>query len=83
MLYLSWKYSDSFEKAVLSNTNVGGENCHRGAALGAIMGAAAGESGIPARFIEGLADSAEIRREIDAFVDKVVSGGGAGSAGAE
>ena len=49
--------TDSFEKAVLTNTNVGGENCHRGAALGALMGAALGECKIPARFIEGLHDS--------------------------
>jgi hypothetical protein len=34
------------------NTNVGGENCHRGAALGALMGAAVGEKAIPASLIE-------------------------------
>ena len=42
MLYLAYKYADSFEDAVLANTNVGGENCHRGSALGALMGAAVG-----------------------------------------
>ncbi|GLI63555.1 hypothetical protein VaNZ11_006408 [Volvox africanus] len=68
LLYLTYKYADSFEKAVLANTNVGGENCHRGAALGAVMGAAHGESGIPKRFIEDLADSGAIRAEIDAYV---------------
>lgn len=72
ILYLSYKYSDSFEKAVLANTNVGGENCHRGAALGAVMGAAVGESGIPKRFIEGLAATNEIRKEIDDFVAAVM-----------
>lgn len=72
VLYLAWKYSDSFEKAVLSNTNVGGENCHRGAALGALMGAAVGESAIPPRFISGLAASEEIRKEIDAFCAAVL-----------
>lgn len=81
MLYLSWKYSDSFEKAVLANTNVGGENCHRGSALGAIMGAAMGESGIPPRFIEGLADSEAIRKEIDDFVAAVMPDGAAAGAG--
>jgi ADP-ribosylglycohydrolase len=64
--------ADSFEKAVLSNTNVGGENCHRGAALGALMGAALGESAIPARFITGLAASEEIKKEIDAFCEAVL-----------
>jgi ADP-ribosylglycohydrolase len=68
MLYLAYKYADSFEDAILSNTNVGGENCHRGSALGALMGAAVGESRIPKRLIEGLHDSAKIRLEIDQFV---------------
>lgn len=63
----SHRTADSFEKAVLANTNVGGENCHRGAALGAVMGAARGESGIPGRLLSGLADSEAIRREIDAY----------------
>lgn len=57
---------------MLSNTNVGGENCHRGSALGALMGAAVGEKGIPKRFIEGLNDSAAISKEIDEFVAAVV-----------
>lgn len=60
---------------MLANTNAGGENCHRGAALGALMGAALGESKIPARLIEGLDASADIRREIDAFCDSVFGGG--------
>ncbi|GAX85033.1 hypothetical protein CEUSTIGMA_g12453.t1 [Chlamydomonas eustigma] len=68
MLYMAYKYADSFEKAVLTNTNVGGENCHRGAALGALMGAALGESKIPTRFIEGLHDKENIKKEIDSFV---------------
>lgn len=33
MLYLAYTHADSFEDAVLANVNVGGENCHRGAAL--------------------------------------------------
>lgn len=72
-LYLSYKYADSFEKAILANTNVGGENCHRGSALGALMGAALGEKAIPQRFRDGLHDSAAIKDEIDAFVAQVAS----------
>ncbi len=68
VLYLAAAHADSFEDAVLSNTNLGGENCHRGSALGAIMGAALGESRIPARFISGLSASAEIKAEIDEFM---------------
>lgn len=66
--------ADSFEKAVLVNTNVGGENCHRGSALGTLMGASLGESNIPQRFIEGLADTEAIRREIDAFCEASLPG---------
>ena len=53
MLYLAAAHADSFEDAVLANTNLGGENCHRGSALGAIMGAALGESRIPEKLITG------------------------------
>jgi len=62
------RYADDFEKAVLANANVGGENCHRGSALGALVGAAVGESGIPRCLIDGLHESAALRAEIDAFV---------------
>ena len=68
VLYLAAAHAGSFEDAVLSNTNLGGENCHRGSALGAIMGAMVGEKGIPPRLISGLADSAAIGSEIDSFV---------------
>jgi hypothetical protein len=47
---------------------VGGENCHRGAALGALMGFAVGASGIPQRLKDGLHDSAAIQGEIQDFV---------------
>ena len=78
MLYLAYKYygggsSSGFEEAVLANANVGGENCHRGAALGALMGAAVGEKAIPRRLIDGLAASSEIRREIDAYCAAVIA----------
>ncbi|MEW5305684.1 MAG: hypothetical protein WDW36_008207 [Sanguina aurantia] len=74
MLFLAYRYADSFEKAVLANTNVGGENCHRGAALGALMGAALGESNIPQRLIDGLHDTVNIRKEIDAYTAAMFPG---------
>ncbi len=42
VLYLAYKHAGDFEGAVLANVNAGGENAHRGAALGALMGAAVG-----------------------------------------
>jgi ADP-ribosylglycohydrolase len=53
-LYLAWKYADDFESGVISNTNLGGDNCHRGAVVGALLGASVGFSRIPHRFIDGL-----------------------------
>lgn len=79
MLYLAYKHADSFGDAVLSNTNVGGENCHRGSALGALMGSALGESAIPPGLISGLAASEDIRKEIDAFCEAAL-GAKAGAA---
>lgn len=40
---------------------------HRGCVLGAVLGAACGESGIPAHLKRGLYDSEKIAQEIDAF----------------
>lgn len=103
VLYLAAAHLGDFEAAVLANTNLGGENAHRGSALGAVMGASAfrrrasleqqrallgssslisrltralavvGESNIPAHLKDGLADSAAIKAEIDAFVAAVVA----------
>ena len=33
VLYLAARYCDDFEAALIANTNVGGDNCHRGAVL--------------------------------------------------
>lgn len=38
-LYLAWKYHDDFAEAVTANTRVGGDNCHRGAVVGALVAA--------------------------------------------
>ncbi|GBF98933.1 hypothetical protein Rsub_11725 [Raphidocelis subcapitata] len=78
MLYLAYRHADSFEDAVVANTCAGGENCHRGSALGALMGAGVGESAIPKRLIEGLAASADIRKEIDAYTAAVFGGAAGG-----
>lgn len=41
--YLAAKYHDTPSKALLTNTNLGGENAHRGAVLGSLIGAVDGE----------------------------------------
>lgn len=51
-LFLAWKYADSLESALIANTNLGGDNCHRGIVVGALVGAAGGA--IPPRWEEAL-----------------------------
>ena len=43
-LYLAWKYHDDFATGLTANAMVGGDNCHRGAVVGSLLGAAAGGS---------------------------------------
>ena len=51
-LYLAWKYADDLESALIANTNLGGDNCHRGIVVGALVGA--GGSPVPERWERGL-----------------------------
>jgi ADP-ribosyl-[dinitrogen reductase] hydrolase len=39
-LFLAWKHADDIAAALISNTNLGGDNCHRGVVIGALLGAA-------------------------------------------
>jgi ADP-ribosylglycohydrolase len=50
-LYLAWKYADDFSAGICANAQVGGDSCHRGAVVGALLGMA---NEIPSRWIEGL-----------------------------
>ncbi|CAM9869210.1 unnamed protein product [Choristocarpus tenellus] len=71
LLHYAFKYADSPAEALLSSTNVGGENVARGALLGALMGAAHGLEGFPSHLKDGLHDGRAIRQEIDDFVGMV------------
>ncbi len=68
VLYLAARYSDDFEAALVANANAGGDNCHRGAVLGAILGAALGFDAIPERWIQGLRARSELDEEIETFI---------------
>lgn len=43
-LYLSWKYHTDFAAGLTANAMVGGDNCHRGAVVGSLLGAACSDS---------------------------------------
>jgi hypothetical protein len=53
-LFIALKHFDSFEAAIQANTNLGGDNCHRGAAIGMLLGLAHGKEFIPQRWLFGL-----------------------------
>jgi len=50
-LYLAWKYAKDFSGGIIANANLGGDNCHRGAVVGSLLGAA---NGVPPQWREGL-----------------------------
>ncbi|MBU3824480.1 MAG: ADP-ribosylglycohydrolase family protein [Candidatus Oceanisphaera merdipullorum] len=58
--YLAARFNDDFESAVLHAVNGGGHNMARAMLTGALVGAQVGLSGIPKRFIDGLAHSDEL-----------------------
>lgn len=56
VVYLCLKYHDNPERALVANTNLGGDNAGRGAVMGALLGAAYGLEGFPDRWINNLKD---------------------------
>jgi ADP-ribosyl-[dinitrogen reductase] hydrolase len=67
LLFLAAKHGFAVEPSLLANANAGGDNVHRGAVLGMLVGAAADDGAFPTHQREGLADADEIGEEIDAF----------------
>ena len=63
LLYLAYRYSDDPKAALLANANLGGDSCHRGAVLGAILGVANATS--VDNFYNALRDHDALSREID------------------
>jgi ADP-ribosyl-[dinitrogen reductase] hydrolase len=55
VIYLALKYHHDPEKALIVNTNLGGDNAARGSVLGALLGAFHGLERFPRRWIDGLA----------------------------
>ena len=64
--------TDGIWKALLNNANTGGENVHRAAILGAILGARAGDEHLPHQLKSGLYEREALEKEIDAFVNAVM-----------
>lgn len=67
LLFIVYKYADSFEQAILANANAGGENVARGALVGSLVGAAHGIESFP-EWTGGLYQKDIIMKEIDEFL---------------
>lgn len=67
LLFLAAKHNFDPEAALLANANAGGDNVHRGAVLGLLVGASTDE--FPVHLREGLTDSAVLGEEINAFAE--------------
>ncbi len=65
-MFLAAKSGFDLRTSLLASVNVGGDNVHRSAFLGLLLGAAAAE--IPEDLQRGLRDYEAIRQEIEAFV---------------
>ncbi len=57
-LYLACKYDDDFSGGILANARCGGDNCHRGAVVGALLAAA---NGIPEHWLSDLKSMERLR----------------------
>jgi ADP-ribosyl-[dinitrogen reductase] hydrolase len=61
VIYLVLKYGDRPEQGLIANTNLGGDNVHRGGVIGALLGAQNGASALPQRWVDRLLVSPEIK----------------------
>ncbi len=52
--YLALKFADDARSALIENTMAGGDNCHRGAVLGALLGLRRGADAFPHEWHSGL-----------------------------
>ncbi|CAE8693109.1 unnamed protein product, partial [Polarella glacialis] len=76
LLHFAFKYGAASPiEALLASANAGGENVHRGAVLGALVGASGGIHALPEEFRKGLVHHDQLESEISDFVKNVFLGG--------
>jgi ADP-ribosylglycohydrolase len=66
VLYFAFKYCGDVEQALIANTNVGGDNVHRGAVLGAILGLVSNKN--VQDWYQNLTDTEELDKDIAALL---------------
>lgn len=65
--YLAAKYASDVERALLTNTNLGGENAHRGSVLGTLVGLTSAT--YSPDWYEGLSIHSELNMELESYLD--------------
>lgn len=76
VLLLAYKYfDDGVGEAIIVNANLGGDSCHRGALLGALLGAAG--LSLPSELRDGLHNAQSTARATEAYLG-VLNAAGAG-----
>ena len=66
VLYLAYKYRDDPWQALRANTNLGGDNVHRGIVLGSLLGLLNNE--VSTRWFDQLVDATDLDAEITALI---------------
>lgn len=66
-VFLALRYDGRFDEGLIQNVRLGGDNCHRGAALGAVLGASGGCECIPGEWVTGLVEQERLDRLGDAL----------------
>ncbi|XP_028319567.1 uncharacterized protein LOC114473952 [Gouania willdenowi] len=66
LFYLAHEFHDNVREGILTNTNCGGENCNRGSALGALLGAGSAQQGggVPQEWKNDLKHARDVIPEI-------------------
>lgn len=73
-LYLSWKYHDDFQAGITANAMVGGDNCHRGAVVGSLLGVAATEIPASLRVEPTATEDSAFQTNLESAVGKPILG---------
>jgi hypothetical protein len=71
LLYLAVRHDFNLKQSLLANANAGGDNVHRGMALGLLLGAAS--NNVPQKLKTGLRDHDDLTKEIEAFAEIAIN----------
>lgn len=69
-LYLAWKYAGDFSAGICANAQVGGDNCHRGVVVGALLGAG---NTLPAALVDNLFEHERLQSTISTILDRSIT----------